>query len=106
MADNVAITAGSGTDIATDDVSGVHFQRVKLVDGTLDSAAAIPGDATNGLDVDPTRLPAGEIFLGFAGRKQKTVSANFTRPANTTAYAAGDAVTDSTSSPTAMFACD
>jgi hypothetical protein len=56
MADNVPITAGSGTDVATDDVSGVHFQRVKLVDGTLDSSAAIPGDATNGLDVDVTRV--------------------------------------------------
>jgi hypothetical protein len=57
MADNVAITAGSGTTIATDDVSGVHYQRVKLVDGTLDGTGAIGGDATNGLDVDVTRLP-------------------------------------------------
>lgn len=56
MADNVAITAGSGTSVATDDVAGIHFQRVKLVDGTADSAAAIPGDAANGLDVDVTRV--------------------------------------------------
>lgn len=41
MADNVAITAGSGTTVATDDAAGVHFQRVKLVDGTLDSTTAI-----------------------------------------------------------------
>lgn len=54
MADNVAITAGSGTTIATDDVSGTHYQRVKLVDGTLDSTAAIPGDATLGLAVKPS----------------------------------------------------
>lgn len=58
MADNVDITAGTGTTVATDDVAGVHYQRVKLVDGTLDSTAAIAGDATNGLDVDVTRLPA------------------------------------------------
>lgn len=56
MADNVAITAGSGTNIATDDVAGVHYQRVKLVDGTLDGTGAIGGDATNGLDVDVTRV--------------------------------------------------
>ncbi len=56
MADNVAITAGSGTSVATDDVAGIHFQRVKLVDGAADSAAAIPGDAANGLDVDVTRV--------------------------------------------------
>jgi hypothetical protein len=41
MADNVAITAGSGTNIATDDVAGTHYQRMKLVDGTLDSTTAI-----------------------------------------------------------------
>ena len=30
MADNVAITAGSGTNIAADDVSSVFYQKVKL----------------------------------------------------------------------------
>lgn len=30
MADGVAITSGAGTTIATDDVGGVHYQRVKL----------------------------------------------------------------------------
>lgn len=34
MADNVAITAGSGTTIATEDVAGVHYQKVKPVWGT------------------------------------------------------------------------
>lgn len=59
MADNTVLNAGAGGDtIATDDIVGVKYQRVKLVDGTLDSTAAIPGDATNGLDVDVTRLPA------------------------------------------------
>jgi hypothetical protein len=62
LADNVTIPAtGAGTAtpvVATDDVVGVHYQRVKLVDGTLDSTAAIAGDAVNGLDVDVTRLPA------------------------------------------------
>lgn len=41
MADNIAITAGSGTTIATDDVSGVQYQKVKLVDGTADSSTVI-----------------------------------------------------------------
>jgi hypothetical protein len=59
MADNVAISAGAGTNIATDDIAGVHYQRVKLMDGTADSAAVIPGDATNGLDVDVTRVIPG-----------------------------------------------
>lgn len=38
MADNVAITAGSGTTIRTDDVSGVQYQVVKL-DGGGDGAS-------------------------------------------------------------------
>lgn len=102
MADNVAITAGAGTNIAADDVSSVFYQRVKISIGGDGSAADIAGDTTNGIDVDVTRLPAGEIFLGFVGSKQVTVSANFTRPADTTTYAAGDAVTNSTSSPSVM----
>lgn len=57
MADNVAITAGSGTNIATDQLgSGEHVQYVKLMDGTLDGSGKIGGDATNGLDVDVTRV--------------------------------------------------
>lgn len=41
MADNVAITAGAGTNIATDDVSGAHFQKVKLAVGLADDATLI-----------------------------------------------------------------
>lgn len=38
MADDVAITAGSGTNIATDQIgAGHHYQRVKVSDGTADS---------------------------------------------------------------------
>lgn len=33
MADNVNISAGTGTPIATDDVGGAHHQRVKIVVG-------------------------------------------------------------------------
>jgi hypothetical protein len=76
MADNVPITAGSGTNVATDDVAGVHFQRVKLVDGTLDSSTAIPGDATNGLDVDVTRVQGSvTVAQATAGNLNATVVA-------------------------------
>lgn len=67
MADNVGWTAGSGTTVATDDVSGVHYQRVKLVDGTLDGTGAIGGDATNGLDVDVTRVQGNVAVTLAAG---------------------------------------
>ena len=38
MSDNVAVTAGAGTNIATDDIGGVHYQRVKVTYGADGSA--------------------------------------------------------------------
>lgn len=61
MADNVPITAGSGTTVATDDVSGVHYQRVKLIDGTADSTVAITGTSGGALNVQDASL-AGAIL--------------------------------------------
>lgn len=57
MANDITVTSGSGTLIATDETGGHHYQLAKLVDGTENSEARIPGDATYGLDVDVTRLP-------------------------------------------------
>ena len=67
MADNVAITAGAGTTIASDDVTGVHYQRVKLVDGTLDTTAAIAADIgvkANALRVAPANDITDAIYIG------------------------------------------
>ena len=58
MADNVAITAGSGTSIATDDISGAHHQRVKISVGAngsatdLSKADPLPAYHVNGQLVD------------------------------------------------------
>ncbi len=52
MADNVQITAGSGTTIATDDVGGFQHQRVKLslgADGTAVDAVAGSGVVGSGV---------------------------------------------------------
>lgn len=50
MADNVAITAGSGTTIAADDIGGVLHQRVKLSQGAdgvgVDVSSAAPLQVT------------------------------------------------------------
>lgn len=60
MADNVAITAGSGTTIATDDIgAGVQVQRVKATwgpDGTANDTDTATGKP---LPVQP-RSPTGE----------------------------------------------
>src|SRR5258705_880417 len=53
MADNVLYTQGTGTNIATDDVGSVHFQKIKLdvgADGTsLQPAGSIPVYIVSGI---------------------------------------------------------
>jgi len=41
MADNVTITAGSGTTVAADDIAGVFYQRVKLAHGADGTATDV-----------------------------------------------------------------
>lgn len=57
MADNVTLP-GTGVIVAADDVSGVLYQMFKLALGGNGVADFAPGDTSNGLDVDVTRLPA------------------------------------------------
>lgn len=65
MADGVAITAGSGTTIATDDCTTAgHTQIVKLAISTDGSATLIPAEASNGLDVDVTRVSGTVTVAG------------------------------------------
>lgn len=67
MADNVQVTPGSGADpqIATDEVGGVHYQKVKLCDGTAESAVAAKVTGAGALQVDgsavtqPVSFPSG-----------------------------------------------
>jgi hypothetical protein len=48
MADNVAITAGAGTTVATDQVAGgEHYQLIKLAYGALDTANLVTSTTTN-----------------------------------------------------------
>ena len=48
MADNVDITPGAGATVATDDVGGRHYQRMKLTDGAEGSEnhASVRADGT------------------------------------------------------------
>lgn len=93
MADNVTLP-GTGAITATDDAGGAHYQKVKLVDGTADSTAVIPGDATYGLDVDVTRIAAGENVIGRIGASDTVVTV--TPTLDTNPYASGDLLFDST----------
>ena len=121
MADTVAITAGSGTSIATDDIGSVHYQRVKLslgADGTAVDAVAGAGAVGTGviratlasddpavtslqlldnaisgseMQVDVVTITAGETHVGEVSTPFDTVSVTPTISA-TPAYTSGDAV--------------
>lgn len=125
MVDNVAITAGTGTTIGTDDVGGVQIQRVKATwgpDGTANDADVATGkplpvqlrgsdgtDVSNVLGVSTGAKvitdATGTIQQYLRGLISQWISrtltfasqgyaaqVSVTRPADTTAYAAGDVV--------------
>lgn len=84
MADNVPITAGSGTNVATDEVAvnggtTAHVQFLKQVDGRSNGTDGIPGDV-NGLWT-VNRKDALDIVVASAGLTTAT-----------TVYSAGDQV--------------
>lgn len=79
MADNIQVTQGAGTTMATDDIAGVQYPRVKVSWGA--DGSAVDASATNPLP-------------GYSPNSELTISASFTRPADTTAYTAGDLVAD------------
>lgn len=60
MADNVSVTAGTGTPIATDDVGGVQYQRVKVTFGVDGAAADV--SASDPLPVDVGTVPVTGTF--------------------------------------------
>lgn len=146
MADNVNVTPGTGVTMATDDIGGIHHQRVKIglgADGSSTDAVGGSGAATSGTirtvaatdDPGVTLLDAIEALLTTisaaaaaielateateiateaaqtslavmddwdnndaikAGGFAVVVSSNFNRPADTTPYASGDLVANST----------
>lgn len=67
MADNILVTAGEGTTVSTDDIGGVHYQEVKLIDGTADSATPIAVDVgvkANALRVAPANDITDATYIG------------------------------------------
>lgn len=80
MSDNVAITPGSGATIASDDVSGVQYQRVKLDVGgdgasvPVTSAAPLPVETTTTKTVKWAAISAASsgnntLVAAVAGKK-------------------------------------
>ena len=79
MSDNIELNAGSGgATLATDDAGAAgHVQVVKLAVATDGSATLIPAEATNGLDVDVTRVQ-GTVTVDGSGVTQPVSHAALT----------------------------
>lgn len=82
-AGTVTLNAGSGGDgVATDEIAGAEYQRVKLVDGTIDGTAAIAsgnGTSTNALRVTVSSDSTGVVSVDDNGGSltvDGTVTAN------------------------------
>jgi hypothetical protein len=115
MSDNVPITAGAGTTIATEDEGGVHYQKVKLVAGAsgtivplghLEDDAHTSGDggiqvlavrkdsavALAGTDGDYTPLITDAQDRLWVRPAPVTVKIQVTPTCDTSAYATGDSL--------------
>lgn len=68
MANNVAITAGSGTTMRSDDVSGVQYPYVKLADGTEDSSTVVASG--NGVAAAALRVTVASDSTGTVAATQ------------------------------------
>ena len=83
MADNVGYTPGSGENIATDDVSGVQYQRIKLTDGLADSTTPMRVRTDHPLFGDAGAVvrqsPADIWSVGFADTGSSLLASEFTQ---------------------------
>ncbi len=83
-------TPGVGVPIkALDQGDGTYAEAISVVD-------PIPAGTNNIGDVDVLSIAAGENHIGEVGGRSTVVSAEKTRPANTTGYTANDAIGDTT----------
>jgi hypothetical protein len=88
MTDNVTLNAGSGGAVlATDDVSGVHYQINKLAYGALDTATLVT--TTNRLPVDVAATVVEDV-ASTGGETLMLAGAIRSDSANTTAGTNGD----------------
>lgn len=106
MADNITVTPGAGASVAADDIAGVLHQRVKLALGADGSATdAVGGAGAASAAVQRVILASDDPAVATLAAQNArgalvTVSTDITRPADVVAYAANDALSDSTTAPT------
>lgn len=78
MADNIAYTPGSGASIATDDISSVHYPRMKMGIGSDGKYKELQPLSVGGLassTVDTTIVGTSAILFGVAWFSTETAAA-------------------------------
>jgi len=83
MADNLGYTPGTGENIATNDISGVHYQRIKLTDGLAGSTTHLRVKTTHPAYGDAgavvRQAPADIWSVGFADTGSSLLASEFTQ---------------------------
>lgn len=74
MADNVSITAGSGTTIAADDIAGVLYQRVKISQGADGVATDVSSAAPLHVTLANTGANATPVVVDLGANNDVTVT--------------------------------
>lgn len=78
MADNIGVTQGSGTNVATDEIAGVHYQRVKQCFGVDGSATDV--SPSNPLPTESTvRVDTVETSVSVTDANATLLAANANR---------------------------
>lgn len=105
MADNVAITAGSGTTIAADDIAGVLHQRVKVQHGADGSATDV--STASPMPVQIRTSGGAEVdFTATSPVYGPIQLVDVTLSLDTSAYTAGDLIADTQEVASAVRAAD
>lgn len=88
MVDNISVTPGSGISVATDDVGGVQYQRVKPAVGT--DGVAVDVSATNPMPEEIVKIAGQTPSLGngavAAGTLRVTLASDSAGILNTDKY--------------------
>lgn len=101
MADNIVLNSGTGGDtIAAEDVAGVKYQRLKLVDPTAGSTTGI-GTSANPLRIDPTGTTP-QAVTGTFWQATQPISGTVTANAGTGTLAVSGPLTDTQLRATAV----
>lgn len=74
MADNIAVTAGSGTTIAADDIGGVLHQRVKISQGADGAATDVSAAAPLQVTLANTGANATPVVVDLGANNDVTIT--------------------------------